>query len=91
MIDGLHSIEQVNIQMNDTSNWVNSVLGRKLAGVLNSKLALTTAELKDAFTGDTVFMRQSDNMFSAYDGAKGTTLGQLNSGVKPASFGSSFP
>jgi hypothetical protein len=90
---GLHSIEQVNNEMDKTSNWVDSVLGRALGRVLDSKLELTDDEIKDAFTSDTVFMKQSGSVDSvcAYDGAKGTTLGQLNPDEKPMSFDSSFP
>ena len=91
MKGGLQNVEEVNNGMKEISNWVDTVLGRALAGVINSRLALTEAQIKDAFTGDTVFMKKSDNMFSAYDGAKGTTLGQLSPDVKPMSFDSLFP
>ena len=64
-------------------NWVTENLNRKLGWLITSITAIknqfssTEDEIKKAFTGDTVFMRKSDNMFSAYDGAKGTTLGLL--------------
>lgn len=38
-----------------------------------------------------VIMKKQDNMFSAYDGAKGTTLGQLDPHIKPMSFAILFP
>jgi hypothetical protein len=38
-----------------------------------------------------VFMPTQDNMFAAFDGAKGTTLGQLNSNVKPMNLTMTFP
>ena len=43
------------------------------------------------FDTDTVIMKKSDNMFSSFDGAKGTTLDQLNYHIKPMNFASSFP
>ena len=43
------------------------------------------------FTADTVIMSKSDNMFSSYDGAKGTTLAQLNYHIKPMIFAQNFP
>ena len=64
-------------------NWVTEKLNRKLGWLLTSMTVIknqfgsTDDEIKKAFTGDTVFMRQSDNMFSAFDGTKGTTLGLL--------------
>jgi hypothetical protein len=90
---GLHSIEEINNEMEKTSNWVDTVLGRALGSETDSNLALTEGEIKKTFTGDTVFMRRSDNTdsTSAYDGATGTTLGKLNPDVKPVSFSSSFP
>ena len=79
-------------------NWVTEKLSRKLRWLLTSLCEVkkpifgsTEDEIKKAFTGDTVFMRKSDNMFSAFDGAKGTTLGLLSPDVKPISFDSSFP
>ena len=77
--------------------WVTEKLNRKLGWLLTNITTIKNQfdssddEIKDAFTGDTVFMRQSDKMFSAYHGAKGTTLGLLNPGVKPMSFDSSLP
>ena len=80
-------------------NWVTEKLNRKLGWLLTSMTVIknqfgsTDDEIKKAFTGDTVFMRQSDNMLSvnAYDADKGTTLGKLNPDDKPVSFCSSFP
>lgn len=43
------------------------------------------------FATDTVIMKKSDNMFTSFDGAKGTTLDQLNYHIKPMNFASSFP
>ena len=43
------------------------------------------------FTVDTVIMSKSDNMFTSYDGAKGTTLAQLNYHIKPMMFAKNFP
>ena len=77
--------------------WVTEKLNRKLGWLLTNMTAIKNQfdssddEIKDAFTGDSVFVRKSDNMFSAFDGAKGTTLGLLNPGVKPMSFDSSLP
>ena len=77
--------------------WVNQTLNRKLGLLLTStseiknQFGSTEDEIKKAFTGDIVFMTQSDNMFSAFDGAKGTSLGLLSPDVKPMSFDSSFP
>jgi len=50
-----------------------------------------TGNSGSVFDEDTVIMRKSDNMFSAYDGAKGTTLGQLDPNIKPMDFSASFP
>ena len=91
MKECLQKIEEINIQIPEISNWVNTAGDRALGSESNSNLALTEDEIKDAFTGDTVFMKKSDNMFSAFDGAKGTTLGLLNPDVKPMSFDRSFP
>jgi hypothetical protein len=43
------------------------------------------------FTVDTMIMSKSDNMFTSYDGAKGTTLAQLNYHTKPMMFAKNFP
>ena len=78
-------------------NWVTEKLSRKLGCLLTSMTAIKNQfgsaedEIKKAFSGDTGFMRKSDNMFSAFDGAKRTTLGLLNPGVKPMSLDSSLP
>ena len=93
-MDKIAVIEQKVVAVN---NWVSQILNRNLGWLLTStseiknQFGSTEDEIKKAFTGDAVFMRQSDNMFSAYDGAKGTTLGLLSPGVKPMNFISSFP
>ena len=77
--------------------WVTEKLNRKLGWLLTSITTIknqfdsTENEFKRVFTGDSLFVKKSDKMFSAYDGAKGTTLGLLNPGVKPMSFDSSLP
>ena len=93
-MDKIAMIEQKVVAVD---NWVTEKLNRKLGWLLTSitgiknQFASSEDEIKRAFTRDTVFMRQSDNMFIAFDGAKGTTLGLLNPDVKPMSFDSSFP
>ena len=71
------------------SNWGKSA--RKLAGSIDNNVFNSEKDVEAAFTSDTVIMKKSDNMFSAYDGAKGTTLAQLNPDVKFMPLDSLFP
>jgi hypothetical protein len=45
----------------------------------------------DPFNANVPIMAESDNVFTAYDGAKGTTLAQLDPKLKPMDFSPSFP
>ena len=79
----------INTIDSDISNWIKSA--RMLGGSIDDNVLDSEEDVENAFTSDTVIMKKSDNMFSAFDGAKGTTLGQLNPDVKPMSFDSLFP
>ena len=89
-----YSAGQINplaTEISTIENWSRSrdrSLGTEAA---IDNLFIIESSLRDIFTADSVIMKPSDNMFSAYDGAKGTTLGQLNPGVIPMTFDSLFP
>ncbi|CAJ1960696.1 unnamed protein product [Cylindrotheca closterium] len=68
-----------------------SISNRQRRYLSASSILITDKEQKDLFKGDVVLMVKNDNMFNAFDGAKGTTLGQLSPDIKPMSFAASFP
>ena len=78
-----------------SSSELTSELSSSVSSIVHVKSSVLSISGEDKvnsiFATDTVIMKKSDNMFSSFDGAKGTTLDQLNFHIEPMNFASSFP